>query len=92
MNMELLNELCRQLAPMIPAFEKQHGCWPTVALVPTALMRRLVGNIPNCVVYIGRLVVLADSTVDAPRLTALEIPDSLRPSRPRPAQDGHSVH
>lgn len=87
MNMELLNELCRQLTQMLPAFEKQYGCAPTVAIAPTVLMRRLVGNVPNCVVYVGRLVVLADPTVDAPRLTALEMPDSLRPSRPRPAPD-----
>ncbi|WP_322105417.1 hypothetical protein [Paraburkholderia sp. J41] len=90
--MELLDELCRQLAPMVPAFEKQHGCWPTVAIVPTALMRRLVGNIPNCVVYVGRLVVLADPTVDAPRLSALEIPDSLRPTPSRPEPDMRALH
>jgi len=92
MNMEMLNELCRQLAQMLPAFEKKHGCTTTVAIVPTALMRRLVENIPNCVAYVGGLVVLADPTVGAPRLTALEIPDSLRPTPAGPAPDPCALH
>jgi hypothetical protein len=53
MNMDMLDELCRQLEPMVPAFMAQHGRMPTVAIVGSALMRSLVGEIPNCVVYVG---------------------------------------
>lgn len=92
MDMEILDELCRQLASMLPAFEAQHDCRPTVAIVPATLMRRLVGNIPNCVVYVGGLVVLADPTVEAVALTALEIPDSLRLTPSRPGPDTRALH
>ncbi|WP_321788954.1 hypothetical protein [Paraburkholderia sp. J94] len=92
MNIEMLNELHSELASMVPAFEAKHGCAPTVAVISTAWMHRLVGEIPNCVVYVGGLVLLADPTERAMRLTALEIPDSLRPSPLRSAPDSRALH
>ncbi|WP_322047684.1 hypothetical protein [Paraburkholderia sp. J67] len=92
MNIDVLEELWRELGPMLLAFEKQHGCKPTVAIVPATLMRRLVGPVPNCVVYVSNLVVLADPTVDVPRLTALEIPDPIRASPSKPAPDTSTLH
>jgi hypothetical protein len=92
MNMELLNEVCKQLAPMVPAFEAQHGCRPTVAIVSSALMRKLVGEIQNCVVCVGDLVILAHPTVEAIRLSALEVPASLRPAPPRRVLGTRVVH
>lgn len=92
MNMEILDELCKQLTPMVPAFEALHGCRPTVAIVGSALMRKLVGEIQNCVVCVGDLVILADPTVKTIRLSALEIPASLRPAPPRPMLGTRVVH
>lgn len=92
MNMEVLEELRRQIGVAGPAFVQRYGCVPTVVVVPAALMRRLVGDMRNCVVYVGGLTVLADPTADELRLTALEIPDSLRASPSRPARDTRALH
>lgn len=92
MDMLLLGELGSQLVEMCVEFETRDGCKPTVAIVNTALMRKLVGDVPNCVVFLGGLVVLAAPTVENIELTALEIPNSLRPSSARLALDAPLLH
>lgn len=92
MNVQLLEELGRQLAQLHVEFEARHGCKPTVAIVNSALMRELVGDVQNCVVFLAGLVVLADPTAEHIALTALEIPDSLRPTPARPVSPAQVLH
>lgn len=88
--MDLVDSLTAQVMDMIPAFERQHGCTPTVVFMNPTQARAVYEEMAGCKlspdmlsglkVWLAGLLVLANATVNVLELAAIALPRDWQPT------------